>query len=775
MKSLFKSLLISIFLISTSAHAADYQTDLQAQYPDDQAQESFQFASFISCFLNAMAPQVSVGVGQYLAYVDENKCEDSGASSNSSSADSGSTVIPPSYAKALTTVTQGSSGELIIEALVSITDTENNVQIPKQIQVLGVINSGPTISPPYGSWDMDFCSSTVGAVGSCNDGQGLLRVRPTGITSYTTNTQGWTNSAKSVFTGTGGVTGYGASTTIAPRASDNQNAIFAFDQGKYSLQSDRNDPSSQVCYNPSMNGADVRHSAWETYLYNTSTLNRIAYTNPGFYLKSNLTSNRTIGSVSYWGVNFWNEAVPADQIDGATLIRADDASQIYTLKIAPGRLERVSTSTSTGLALLDGVPLTIGFWGYNTGSNGINSGSDVNVNNAKVYQWLTGVVPTSTNISLKASWSSANSYFTFTGYEICGNTGCSQSSLSSPVNKTIAQLTTFGVSDVHSWISGVNISYSFRVSEWLSGTLIPINLAQIRLIKRSSEIMAPTDSSIPTQLHCIGNCPALSSGNLINTQSNTWPPTTKVDLTWSPTRGAPLISSTPVDWSGTGSGRHYELFDTNSLSLMDCPAAGAATGGYCTDLYKRGQNVTYYTWQSGNQWDTYRYLVNRSTQAVVSPNPPLSLSYTVPNTPGNISGYIGKTITVQSPNPGTLWLPGSCVDSARRPATCSANTKWMNDVSIPTATDETGKVTLLNAGTPTSTQYLAKWLKRGVYFGTLPSGSCSSLASSLSLASSVQLPGISDANQSVKTLSWPSSSSAFDVNPRVIHGVLQTN
>ena len=99
----------------------------------------------------------------------------------------------------------------------------------------------------------------------------------------------------------------------------------------------------------------------------------------------------------------------------------------------------------------------------------------------------------------------------------------------------------------------------------------------------------------------------------------------------------------------------------------------------------------------------------------------------------------------------------------------------MNDVSIPTATDETGKVTLLNAGTATSTQYLAKWLKRGVYFGTLPSASCSLLAPSLSLASSVQLPGISDANQRVKTLSWPSSSSAFDANPRVIHGVLQTN
>jgi hypothetical protein len=521
-----------------------------------------------------------------------------------------------------------------------------------------------------------------------------------------------------------------------------------------------------------MNGSDVRHSAWETFLYNTSTLNRISYTNPGFYLKSNLTSNRTIGSVSYWGVNFWNEAVPADQIDGATLIRADDASQIFTLKIAPGRLERVSTSTSTGLALLDGVPLTIGFWGRNTSSN-------LNINSATVYEWLrTGNVPTSTvntNISLKGFWSNGNSWFTFTGYETCNNSGCTQSSLSSSINKTIPELTNFGVSDIHSWLSGINISYSFRISEWLGATRTPINLAQIQLIKRSSLIVAPTDSSIPTTLHCIGNCPALSSGNLTETQSNTWPPTTKVDLAWSSTRGAPLISGTPVDWSGTGRGRHYELFDTNSLSSMDCPAAGAATGGYCTDLYKRGQNVTYYTWQSGNQWDTYRYLLNRSTQAVVSPNPPLSLSYTVPNTPGNVSGYIGKTITVQSPNPGTLWLPGSCVDSARRPATCSANTKWMNDVSIPTATDETGKVTLLNAGTATSTQYLAKWLKRGVYFGTLPSASCSLLAPSLSLASSVQLPGISDANQRVKTLSWPSSSSAFDANPRVIHGVLQTN
>ncbi len=777
MRHISKFLILVLF--SFNVLAGEYDTDPQAQYPQDQTQDTFQFANFIACFMKAMAPELSVGVGQYLAYVDENKCEDSGASANTSSASGGSSVTPPSYAKALTTVTQGANGELNVEALVSLTDEENGTEIPKRIQVIATIYAGPNAEPPYGRWNMDFCASTVGREGSCNDGQGMLRVSGSGIDVFNRWATGY-RSGKSVFTASSGLQGYGSAVSEdSVWSGGNSNALFAFAPGVYSLQPDRNS-LTKACYNPSTSASGVQYSVWENFLYSPSTRNKITYENPGFYLKSNL-SGRTIGNVSYWGVHFWDDASSADQNSGAVLIRADDPAQEFILRKSPGRLERVSTTTTSGLSPIDGIPLTIGFWGYNTGSNGINSLSDTGVNSAKVYQWLSGTTPSSSNVSLKGYWSNSNQSLVFTGYEICGNSGCSQSSFSSALSKSLSDLVGFGITDVHSWLNGVNVSYSFRIAGWSSGTLNPFSLSQIQLIKRSSEILAPSDTSIPSNLVCIGNCPTLSSGNLVDSQSNSWPPTTTVTLNWDSVQGAPLINgtSTPVDWSSTGRGHHYELFDPLNLPTMDCPAAGSATGGYCTDLYKSSSNATYYTWQSGNRWDSYNYLVYRSganQNQAVSPNPPLNLSYTVPNTTGNSSGYIGKTITIQSPNPGNIWMPGHCVDSLGAEKECSSNTNWVNDVVIPFAANQTGTVTRLNStGAATSEQYLVKWLKRGVFFASLPSSSCSSLDSSLSLAGGLTLPGISDVNSTVTSIGLPWPSTGFDINPRVIDGILQNN
>jgi len=778
MKSLLHSILAALLMASTlSAQAQQYDQDPQAQYPQDQTQETFEFASFIACFMKAMAPELSVGVGQYLAYVDENKCENDGSSASTSSATGGSTVVPPRFAKALTTVTQGSNGELNLQALVSITDEENGTQIPKRIQVIATIYAGSVVEPPYGRWNMDFCSSTVGSEGSCNDGQGFLRLSSTGIESYNRWSTGY-RSGKSVFTGTSGKSGYGAAASEdSVYRNNNTNALFAFapppttgGTATYSLQPDRNS-ASKSCYNPSTSASGVRYSVWENFLYSTATRNKITYQNPGFYLKSNL-SGRTIGDVSYWGVNFWNEASSADQATGATLIRADDANQTFTLRKSPGRLQRVSTSTSNGLTSLDGIPLTMGFWGY-TGTSGVGS--------REVYQWLTGST-ISQNVSFKGYWANSQSAIVFTGYETCNNNGCSQSSMS--YTKTITELINFGITDVHSWLNGVNTSYSFRIANgsWTGGTYSKnaISLAQIKLVKRTSENVAPNDSSIPSTLVCLGNCPSGTAGNLTDTTTNSWPPTNanRVDLTWDSNQGAPLISgSVPVDWTYSQVGHHYELFPTSSLASMDCPALGNSTGGYCTDQYKSSANSTYYTWQSGNRWDEYKYLVYRSganAGQVVSPNPPLNLSYTVPDVPGNSSGYVGKTITVQSPSPGQIWLPGRCVDSLGNDKQCSSDTNWFNDVFIPTASDSSGRVTLLdNSGAATSTQYLVKWLKRGVYFPTLTSSNCANLDASLSLAANLSLPGIADANQTVKTFGLPWPSTAFDAAPRVVDGVLQ--
>lgn len=782
-KRTFSALLLSLAGIASSAYAlpptsSPYYSDPQSQYPKDQTQDTFQMASFIACFVKGMAPEQNVGVGQYLAYVDENKCNDTGASASTSSAGGGSSQVPPKINKALVTVNQGSAGELLVEALIKVTDENNGVATPKEIQAKVTIYSGVNAAPPYGKWDMDFCSSVAGSAGTCGDGAGYVRVSSDGLSIYNRWDTGY-KSGKSVFTSAQGTAGYGAAFSQDSRWSDgNSNALFAFAPGIYDLKDRKN--NAEYCLNPSTKAAGVRYSTWENFLYNQSTGERIKYDNSGFYLKSNL-SNQTVGDVTSWGVNFWNEASDADQLAGAVLLRADDASQSFTLKKAPGRIQKVSTSTTTGLTAIDGIPLNLGVWGNNYQSyNLINTLGNKSFTN-------------SNNKSLKAYWDNANQTFVFTGYEDCSTGSCVLTSFSSNPTRSLAQLFSLGVTNMNGWVNGVNVNYSFNISNWSSSSnsQVAIPLASIKLVKQSSVTLAPNDSTIPANLVCVGQCPSISGGNLVDANTNTWPPVTKTDLVWDATTGAPTVTSggitKAVDWraaNNINNGHWYQLFDANDVTAMRCDAwnpslnQNVTNGGYCTDRVTSQANSTFYTWQSGNQWDAYNYLVYRSgpnTGKAVQPNPPINLSFTVPNAQGNLSGYIGKTITVQSPQPGNIWLPGNCVDANQKEAPCSKDTNWVNSVSIPFATDGTGSVTLLDAaGAATSTQYYAKWLKRGVYFAPLPSlASCSSVAADLAKADGVELPGVSGWNTSVKAIGLPWPTTPFDGTPRVVDGTLQ--
>lgn len=144
------------------------------------------------------------------------------------------------------------------------------------------------------------------------------------------------------------------------------------------------------------------------------------------------------------------------------------------------------------------------------------------------------------------------------------------------------------------------------------------------------------------------------------------------------------------------------------------------------------------------------------------------------NAKGTDSGYVGKTITIQSPQPGNIWLPGYCVDKNLVEKPCSGDTDWVNSVSIPTGANDAGTVTLLNrAGTATSTKYYAKWLKHGVYFESIAASNCSGLASGISEAGSVSLPGLADYDTGVKAIGLPWPTSYFNGNPRVVDGILQ--
>jgi hypothetical protein len=305
------------------------------------------------------------GRTQYLAYVDENKCEDSGASANTSTSSGATSVAPSNYSKALVTVTQTPGGELALDVVFTTSDEENNVKIPKNIQVKGKVRSGPAITPPYGDWEVHYCASTAGNAGSCNDGRGYAIVNGSGISVYDKSDGGY-RSGKSVYSSSSGNAGYGIASVSEPQWNNYADVVFGFAPGLYSLKDRRS--GSEACFNPSTRSSGAKFSTWENFLYDKTTGQKVQYDNGGFRLKSNLTGY-TVGEVNYWGVSFWNEANAADQLEGAVLLNADDGSRRYTLKKAPGRLQKTTTKISTGLADLDGVPLNFGGWGWVNNQN----------------------------------------------------------------------------------------------------------------------------------------------------------------------------------------------------------------------------------------------------------------------------------------------------------------------------------------------------------------------------------------------------------------------
>ena len=768
-------LFMALSMIGATSFAAPpanspYYTDGQFQYPQDKAQDVFENASSIACFINATAPQISVGVGQYLAYVDTNKCDNAGSSSASTNSSGATTVVPPDYAKALVTVTEGANGVLNFEVLISQTDLRDKVKIPKNIQVRGTIKNGANVTPPYGEWEVNYCSSLAGNAGSCDDGKGYTIVNGSGITILDTSPE-WSGSGRSVFTAPGGVSGYGIAKTSSPRwTSENADVKFAFAPGVYSLKD--NLSGSEACYNPSTSANGVRFSTWENYLYDKETGQKVVYDNGGFQLKSARTGY-TVGDFSYWGVNFWNDADAQDQVEGVTLQRADNSSLNYTLKKAPGRLQRVVTSVSTGLGNLDGIPMNLHFGGWNE----IERRS---ISNKEFLQSI-GVNTSSNSLSLAGNWSASRGLFEITGYQDCSTGSCVLNSIDPIVAKTLNDLFLQGISDVSGWVNGVNVNYNFALSRWDNNKNARVQLAEvdIKLNRQSSEIVSPTDTLVPASLICVGgNCPAVVGGKLEDKRQANWPardPEDVYPVAWNRAIGSITVSggsvTLPVDWRDSGNennGHYYQLYEnTNGMSCDN-------NNGLCPEQVRNSGTSTYYTWQSGNKWDAYNYLVDGNGQAVQA-RKPLTLRYVVAATKGTAAGYVGKTISVESPRPGNLWLPGHCIDpTTQADAACNNGTRWLNDVVIPFAADDTGTVTLLNdAGQPTSTQYYVKWLRRGVFFERLLPAACNGTSSQLTQASQLELPSLSAYDTSTATVGLPWPTSLFEGTPRVIDGVLQ--
>ena len=759
-------------------------TDVQSEYNKDETYDTFQFAAMVSCFIRSMAPDQMVGKGAYLAYIDEDKCNDS-SSSGASSSSGGSVSSIPKYSMGIVTSTVDTTTKKM-NVVVRFKASNDDDGVIKHIHVKAVITSGPGVTPPYGVWDMDYCESSVGSEGTCDKGKGFVRVNADSVGVYQksfTGNQG-SRSGAAVFDST--TSGYGLMTQNGTSNGTPHvlTTNFSYAPAKYLRETKLDgNVSATTCLNPKITDPNTLFNIWETYLYDTDG-NRVNYTNQGFQIHSTQTganNGRTIGYANYWGVNWWNEASTDDKAPNAVVSgTVNNIQKNFVVKTVPGRLEKVTNSTVT-MADIDQVVFKMGFWGQerNIIETAIRP-TTLTTDNNHWYSFL-------------GYWDSTSSTFKFSGIQSCDSSNCSlvsidtASATATKTEFTLGELILLNANGFGGWIDGSGINYSAGFTQWVNGANAAKELADIKITKESRKNIQPNELANGKVLFCVNNCYDAQK-NLVNIS---WPykQTDSTNYTWSQALGAPVIGVVPMDFSTTTpkTGHWMRLYDVDNKAAMDCEyyenGTRNATGGLCDWKYTETTGATYYNWNSGNAWDAYTYLVYQDTGLPYTFDAPITLTYNVPaaaNLPIGVDrGYAGKKIQIQSPGPGQLWLPGHCINkSTYAKVDCgdsSIDSDWMQDffINFDSSNIAASQVTLNNptTGAETNTKYYAKWLKRGILFAIKPSNYCSSL--NLNKSTGMSTPSVSSWNNPATGNTWDVTDADFNAAPKVIHGVLQ--
>ena len=769
---------------------SEYKKDSQSTYNKDATNDIFNFANNVACYIKAMAPEQMIqrGTDPYLARIDANKCEESSQVSSGSS----DTTASARYQDAWVIPAIDSNGALTAKVYIAGANSDGNTEY---IQVFARIINGVAEAPPNGQWRVDFCSSntlpSTSGLGPCDNGLGFANVDTAKVTVFQRGGRNSGGSGSGLINFTATKTGSGITRSTDSRSSDFQDVRIAFNQSRYLIASSNNGgQETNACFDPSRDNPGTMFSVWNNYFYDTTTGKKIGNGNQGFPIGTESRSGNS-GFASYNGVNFWSEVPLSDQQPGKKIT---GNGKTYTLGVTNGYLEKV-TKTTTTLADLDGPDIKLYFNGSSV--NGRTPTENVYFEITRLENGAGRTLAANTWVSFVAHWNNSTSAFDISAYQICGN-NCNVTPLSTTRSFSLATLigASYRANNFGGWQDGTGINYWGSLTN-ASGNAVTSSAPVNREINRR---VSPDDSSL-TRLSCVDwNCPFLDGSGIQQMNRPTSYPFQASDIktfSWDATVGIPkyvrgdtagtggAVISTPVyafknsDPSDTST---YEvrLYPTASLNALKCTNN---TSRYCSPGdFNSTYTGEYYRWKTGSPYTKNVYLKDDSNSGqIVSFDPPLSFTYTVPSNPpiGADSRFAGKKLLLQSPGQGQIWFPSHCVSMATgKNIDCNSNDpskEWITDVYIPTVEGADGIVTLVNAnGDETSTKYLVKWTNRGAVLAT--AGSCPGLT--LPVNNGTALPTISDWQDPTNSSSpnylgttWVTPPNG--TTPRVIHGVVQ--
>ena len=725
-----------------------YRTELQFSYNKDYTAESLKVINIVSCYIRGMGPEIAyneVGTATYVALVDENKCEMEEKGSNGNAA----TTVTTKYATGVVQAAVDANGVLSAKVWMSGNDAGTVNKTAVNVSITG----GPAKNPPYGQWEVNWCD--LDTAGTSCTAKGHARVDADGMQAYVSEDRSGSTHEMAVLgdisanekSGGGKFTSKNTNGNVVQ---DDVAGHYAFEPGlMYSKLLDNNNQSEQ-CVVPDSSQPGTMVSTWETWLYDMQTGNR-KDVDSGFQIRD---GQGNWGWAGYWGVNFGNQA-PAN---GSTVSKVDhngNAVGTYTVQSTAGKMHKTEV-TSASLASLTNLPLR--GWGPKNLATGV--ANDRN-------QW----------VNLRYKWDGTN--FIVSSYQVCTNQ-CTETAVT-PVTISLADLSDpngLGQDNMWAGLDGTNTGYNITVAKWVNSNnswsrVRYTNASDVIVKSRTDSIVKPDDSSIPSTLYCVGWCVDSSLNSVYEGSVNQ---ANVRQYTWNGTTGALMTGSTAIDFTNANNSFNSGvLVSQTDLAKLACKQWNGSQNvdAYC-DGYADNELSVYYRWETGpNSWNRYVGIKDGNNQ-LVSFSPPMELTYQVPANDSYAGDYAGKTVNIQYPGGGNLWLPGYCFDASsptRARKQCDNSTKWANEFLIPYDTTA-GVVT----DRKTQTQYYVKNLKRGVYFPLASNGACNG---------SLQTTAQNYAGRTLPTLSnWKSpidsSSSGYigtwkdpTGTPLIIDGVLQ--
>lgn len=734
-----------VYAFAAPATGSPYRADGQSSHVEDATSRGVNQVNMITCIMTAMRPDALVNTGNYVALIDQGKC-DPEARSSSANSGSNSASGAPSYMNSTVNSARNSNSEpMRVRAWIN----EDQPGAKGTIFVNISASEAPSAGNPYGLFRLDYCGK--GETGPCQM-RGLLDGDVSGISYFEIEADDGNGSQTKALrlTTSGADSGAGALQMIQ----GGQTLAYSFAYNADYFR--RSDGVTDQCFSRDASDPDTAMSVWRYGLYDADSGERVTRRS-GFPIEYS-TSNKTYnGHIGYWGM--WLPPEAADQIvSGATVQRVDynngqsPTKTAYSLVKAEGRLNKYTKQTRS-LAGIDKIRFNTWIWNL----TGFYSGAIAD----RQYEMY---------------WDNAAGNFKVTGMMDCNSSGCTTQDL--PSEQVVAASYFAALGGMRGWSQ----SLGGELFVPLAGASEPINAANINVIYRVQDLVYPAD--MPTALHCVRECPtaatmadyfapgSVQGSPFVANSFNNWGPTDVVNLvSYTGDANAALLrdglaapvvftnrqalQSRPQYQWGVRSGRLF-------ANLADARCVDDSSR-YCDN--RIDELDVYYQWETGpNQWSQFAGLKD-GAGALVAFEAPLQVGYQVPSG-AQYGAYAGKAIVLQYGGFGELWgVPGHCVSRLTNDRVSCETPDSRHVPAFVIPFDEV--LGLVSNG---SNPLLAKWLDREIRFARKDASVC--IAANLNLVSGLTLPTIANLQDPSDPASsiYVGAQPAVTDPPRVIHG-----